>query len=265
MCPDASDPSDGGGVMRIRTLLVDDETLARRRLRELLEDIPDVDIIGERATGREAKEFVREHECDLLLLDIQMPRLSGVALTRALGEAPLPLVVFVTAHDSFAVEAFDTRAVDYLLKPVRAERLARALDRVRAQLQVIREVGASTLGEERPVPVAKPIQRLIAKTGNRAVILETNRVDWIESAGNYVIVQSGEERHIIRETMANLESGLPAQRFIRVNRSLIVRIDQILELTSDGSGDFSVVLKDGRRASITMGYRELERRLKYES
>ena len=249
--------------MKIKTVLVDDEPLARQRMRELLAAQNDIEIVGECSSGTEAKAVQGKLAPDLLLLDVQMPRMTGLKLAQLLADAPLPLVVFVTAHDSFAVEAFDTRAVDYLLKPVRPERLARALDRVRDQLAAIRE----TTDEKIPAVSAreaKPaLSRLMVKSGDRVVFIKAGDIEWIESAGNYVIVRAGAERHIIRETMTTLEAELPAGDFVRLNRSLIVNVKTIVELKSQGAGEYSAVLTDGKRANVTVGLRELETRLRF--
>jgi two-component system LytT family response regulator len=249
--------------MKIKTLLVDDEPLARSRMRDLLAAHQDLEIIGEFANGAEVKTALGKLSPDLLLLDVQMPRLTGLKLAQFLADAPLPLVVFVTAHDGFAVEAFDTRAVDFLLKPVRPERLARALDRVRDQLAAMREIPAEKISAA-AAPGTKPVvSRLMAKSGDRVVFIKAEQIDWIESAGNYVIVQAGKERHIIRETMATLESELPPKDFVRLNRSLIVNVRTIAELKSQGAGEYAAILTDGKRATVTVGLRELEARLRF--
>ena len=249
--------------MKIKTMLVDDEPLARSRMKELLAEHNDIEIIGEYASGTDAKNALGKLSPDLLLLDVQMPRLTGLKLAQLLADESLPLVVFVTAHDGFAVEAFDTRAVDYLLKPVRAERLARALDRVSEQLAAMREPTAEKISTPAPREVKPAISRLMAKSGDRVVFVKAEQIDWIESAGNYVIVQAGKERHIIRETMATLESELPPKDFVRLNRSLIVNVQTIVELKSHGAGEYFALLTGGKRANVTVGLRELESRLRF--
>lgn len=248
--------------MKIKTILVDDEPLARQRMKDLLVEHADIEIVGECATGQQARTVIEQAKPDLMLLDVQMPRMTGLKLVQLLGETELPLVVFVSAHESFAVEAFDTRAVDYLLKPVRPERLRRSLERVREQLAAIRdepvakEVSASSSEPRR-------ISRLMAKTNNRVVFIKNEQIDWIESAGNYVIVHAGEERHILRETMMALEHGLPTAEFVRLNRSLIVNISRIVELKPIGDGNFYAVLQGGKKVNVTVGLRELEQRLRF--
>lgn len=251
--------------MTIRALLVDDEPLARSRMRDLLSEHPDVEIVAECETGQQAREMVGQLAPDLMFLDVQMPRMTGLKLVELLGETELPLVIFVTAHESFAVEAFDTRAVDYLLKPVRPERLGRALDRVRDQLTAMREAPEEEKLPTEPPGESRRISRLMAKTNDRVVFIKNEQIDWIESAGNYVILQVGDERHILRETMASLERGLPASDFVRLNRSLLVNVSRIIELKPQGQGSFYAVLKGGKKVNVTVGLRELEQRLRFSS
>lgn len=250
--------------MKIKTILVDDEPLARQRTNDLLAEHADIEIIAECATGQQARMTIEQTQPDLVLLDVQMPRMTGLKLVQLLGETELPLVVFVSAHESFAVEAFDTRAVDYLLKPVRPERLRRSLDRVREQLAAIREQPvAREISEAAGEP--RRIARLMAKTNDRVVFIKREHIDWIESAGNYVIVHVGEERHVIRETMVSLEHGLSAAEFVRLNRSLIVNVSRIVELKSNGEGNFYAVLQGGKKVNVTVSLRELEQRLRFTS
>ena len=248
--------------MKIKTILVDDEPLALQRMKDLLAEHTDIEIVGECATGQQARAMIEQVNPDLMLLDVQMPRMTG--MVQLLGETELPLIVFVTAHEGFAVEAFDTRAVDYLLKPVRPERLSRSLERVRDQLAAIHD---EPVAQETPEPSGEPrrISRLMAKANDRVVFIKDEQIDWIESAGNYVIVQAGQERHIIRETMASLERGLPPADFVRLNRSLIVNVGRIVELKTNGQGNYYAVLQDGKKVNVTVGLRELEQKLRFAS
>ena len=250
--------------MKIKTILVDDEPLALQRMKDLLAEHTDIEIVGECATGQQARAMIEQVNPDLMLLDVQMPRMTGIKLVQLLGETELPLIVFVTAHEGFAVEAFDTRAVDYLLKPVRPERLSRSLERVRDQLAAIHD---EPVAQETPEPSGEPrrISRLMAKANDRVVFIKNEQIDWIESAGNYVIVQAGQERHIIRETMASLERGLPPADFVRLNRSLIVNVGRIVELKTNGQGNYYAVLQDGKKVNVTVGLRELEQKLRFAS
>ena len=250
--------------MKIKTILVDDEPLAQQRMKDLLAEHADIEIAGECTTGQQARTMIEQVKPDLLLLDVQMPRMTGIKLVQLLGETELPLIVFVSAHEGFAVDAFDTRAVDYLLKPVRPERLRRSLERVRDQLAAIHD---EPVAKETSDPSGEPrrISRLMVKANDRVVFVKNEQVDWIESAGNYVIVYVGEERHIIRETMASLERGLPPADFVRLNRSLIVNVGRIVELKPHGQGNYYAVLKGGKKVSVTVGLRELEQKLRFAS
>lgn len=250
--------------MKIETILVDDEPLARQRMKDLLAEHEDIGIIAECATGQQARTMIEQTKPDLVLLDVQMPSMTGLKLVQLLGEMELPLVVFVSAHESFAVEAFDTRAVDYLLKPVRPERLLRSLQRVREQLAAIREDPVAKVAAEISREPRR-IARLMAKTNDRVVFIKSEHIDWIESAGNYVIVHADEERHIIRDTMVSLERGLPATEFVRLNRSLIVNVSRIVELKSNGDGNFHALLQGGKKVNVTVSLRELEQRLRFTS
>lgn len=251
--------------MKIKTLLVDDEPLARRRMGDLLTEHPDIEVVGECSTGQQARTLIEELHPDLLFLDVQMPRMTGIKLLQLLGQAALPLVVFVSAHESFAVDAFDTRAVDYLLKPVRPERLSRALGRIRDQLSAIREEPVQAPPPSDSSSPQKRISRLMAKTNDRVVFVKHDQIDCIESAGNYVILHVGEERHIVRETMASLEEGLPPDAFVRLSRSLIVNVSNIVELRANGQGNYCAVLKRGKIVNVTVGLRDLEQKLRFGS
>lgn len=251
--------------MKVRTVIVDDEPLAREGLRVLLADMEGIEVVGEFGSASEARGALAGLSTDLLFLDVQMPRMTGLRFIELLEPEPLPLVVFVTAHDSFAVEAFDTRAVDYLLKPVHPERLARAIERVRDHLSAMREPAARTApaGDTPSDESLRPIARLMCKAGERVVFIRIEDIHWIESAGNYVVVHTATDRYIVRETMASLEQGLPARQFVRLNRSLIVNLESVLELRTQGQGDYMAILRGGRKASVTLGLRELEQRLRY--
>ena len=248
--------------MTIKTFIVDDEALARRRLRDLLADHADVEIAGEFPSALEARAAISSSP-DLLLLDVQMPRMTGLKLAEILADAPLPMIVFVTAHETFAVEAIDTRAVEYLLKPIRPDRLRRALARVRDQLSVMGDPTPPASPTD-PVAPRPELSRLMARSGERVVFLPVQEIDWIESAGNYVVVQAGSERHIIRQTMASLERELPSARFVRLSRSLIVNVAAITALEAVGSGEYEAILKSKRRAPVTIGLRALEARLRFD-
>jgi two-component system, LytTR family, response regulator len=254
---------------KIRTLVVDDEPLARERVRKLLEREPDVEVVGECGDGREALETILKEKPDLIFLDVQMPELDGFQLLEELRDTRMPAVVFVTAHDKFALQAFEVHALDYLLKPFDSERFGRALDRAR-QLVANRQEGdmsrriAELLADVRPDK--KPPGRLAIKSDGRVLFLKTDDIDWIEAADNYVNLHLGNESHLHRETMAALETKLPSEKFLRISRSTIVNVDRIKELQPLFHGDYSVILRNGVRLTLSRSHRDkLDRLLGKES
>jgi two-component system LytT family response regulator len=244
--------------MTIRTLLVDDEPVARRRLRRLLRSERDVDIVGECADGATAVDTIRTVAPDLVLLDVQMPELDGFHVLQALGQAQLPDVIFVTAHDRYAVRAFEVHALDYLLKPVDADRLGKALERARARLTE-RQRGPvdprliallQDLAAER-----RYLARIPVKSDGRVLVVDLADVDWIGAADNYVTLHAASREYLLRDTMGRLERELDPEQFVRIHRSAIVQLDRIRELVSDFHGDFEVVLRDGTRLTLSRSYR----------
>jgi two-component system LytT family response regulator len=244
--------------MKIRTLIVDDESLARERLRQLLQPEPEIEIIGECADGRAAVDAIRKHSPDLLFLDVQMPELDGFAVLEAIGTERLPVIVFVTAHDQFALRAFDVHAVDYLLKPFDRERFQAAL-RHAMELVPQRDAGAldkrisALLAELKPSSTA--VERLAVKSGGRVVLVKTDDIDWIEAADNYVELHAGRESHLLRETLSALEARLAPGKFIRISRSVIVNADRIKELEPLFHGEYQVTLLNGVKLTLSRGYR----------
>jgi two-component system LytT family response regulator len=244
--------------MAIRALIVDDEPPGRARLRDLLAAEADVEVVGECADGTEAVTAVRDLRPDLLFLDVQMPGLDGFGVLEALGRECPPAVIFVTAHDRYALRAFDVHALDYLLKPFDRQRFQKALGRARTQLAgaggpAARERLLALLEEVRPAP--KPLERLALKTAGRITFLKADEIDWIEAAGNYVRLHAGGEAHLLRETMSRLEGRLDAARFVRIHRSTIVQLDRIRELQPWFHGDYRVRLRDGTELTLSRGYR----------
>ena len=248
--------------MIIRTLIVDDEPLARERLRKLLENEPDIEIVGEAADGAEALAAAQKDHPDLIFLDVQMPELDGFGVIEGLEGEGMPAVVFVTAYDRFALKAFEVHALDYLLKPFDRERFQKALDRARHLVQQ-RQTGdlghrlsslINDLKADRPKP--KYLDRLAVKTEGRVLFFKMDEIDWIEAADNYVGIHVGNEEHLHRETMASLESKLPPTRFLRISRSTIVNLERIKELQPMFHGDYTVILKNGTRLSLSRNYRD---------
>lgn len=254
---------------KIRTLIVDDEAPARTRIRQLLKDEPDFEIVAECANGRQAVEQIQQEKPDLVFLDVQMPRLSGLDVCQAAANAgTMPLVIFVTAYDEFALKAFEVHAIDYLLKPFDRDRFRKALTHAREQLRRTR--GSNTDARllallEDLKPGVKKADRLVYKYNGRVVFIRIETIDWAEADGNYVRLHAGNDSHYFRETLAGLEAQLPAQKFMRISRSIIVNLDRVKELQPVFYGDYVVVLHNGSRLNMSRNYRDrvealLERR-----
>ncbi len=256
----------------IKTLIVDDEPLSRERIRTLLAPQADVEIVGECGDGRQALAAMHTARPDLLFLDVQMPDLDGFGLLRAMpaakDNARLPVVVFVTAYDQYALRAFEVNALDYLLKPFDEERFLQALERARKQVYLagIGQSGGSgesvVLGRKflsivRDVQTrAKPLERLVVRSGGRVFFLRTEEIDWVEAASNYVRIHAGADSHLLRETMNGIEGRLDAEKFLRIHRSTIVNIDRVAELQPWFHGDYAVTLRDGTRLTLSRGHRD---------
>jgi two-component system LytT family response regulator len=250
------------GILRV--LIADDELLARERLRHLLQEEKDVEIVAECASGIETIQAIRDHTPDIVFLDVRMPGLDGFGVIEKLGKVSLPIFIFVTAHEEFALRAFAASAVDYLLKPFDRQRLHKALLRARETVnqrrdhQGMGEIARLLAGlKTRP----KPVQRFAVRSQGRVVFVETGRIDWIRGADNYSELHVGESTHLLRQTLASLERDLPENQFIRISRSLIVNLDSVREFRSSSHGDFHVLLHDGTRLSASRNYRERLRRL----
>ena len=252
--------------MTLRVVVADDEPLGRQRLVRLLQAEPDTDVVAACADGEEAVQAIQEHVPDLVLLDIQMPRLDGFEVVAALDQAHQPVVIFVTAHDQYAVRAFEVHAFDYLLKPVDQDRLREAMgwalsatrrgpqgSSTRRMLVLLEELNARDRARGR--------DRLVVRTPERAIFLRTETIDWIEAAGKFVHLHVGRTAHALRESMAELEQELDPARFLRISRSVIVNLERIQEVQPWFQGDYVLILSDGTRLTSTRGYRENMRRL----
>ncbi len=251
---------------RIRTLIVDDEPLARQRVRLLLAEEPDVDVVGESADGFLAVDLIRKAAPDLVFLDVQMPDMDGFEVLRRVPQPSLPVVIFTTAYDQHALQAFEVNALDYLLKPFKPDRFKEAVQRARV-LIANRHAGVAARGllgllGHAPAPTGQ-LTRLAIKTPGKVRFVDLDQVHAIEAAGKYAVVQVGRENHALRETMSGLEARLPPQRFLRISRSVIVNIDQILELQPMFKGENLVVLKNGKRYPTTRSIRELQQILEF--
>ncbi len=241
----------------IRTLIVDDEPLARKRLTALLAPYEDVDIVDECGDGSQAMDAIQQHQPDLVFLDIQMPEMTGVEVAQACAEI-VPAIIFVTAHDEHAVKAFELNALDYLLKPFDADRLNQTLERARTKLAQ-HESGSSessasairVLEEIRQ----QPAQRLAIKDGDRVYFVKIEDIDWIEAAGKMVRIHTGQEHHLLREPLQQLETRLDPQQFVRIHRSTIVAFDAVQSIEPVFHGEYRVFLKDGTELTLSRSYR----------
>jgi two-component system LytT family response regulator len=233
---------------KIRTLVVDDEPVARARMLSLLQDESDIEVIGQCQSGTEAVSAIEQASPDLIFLDIQMPQMDGLQLARALGDR-MPAVVFVTAYDEYALRAFEVHALDYVLKPFSAERFKAALAHARQHLSKRRATGARETAPERR-------DRLVIKSSGRIYFVRTHEIDWCEAAGNYVRLHVGPLTHLVRGTMGYLESQLDSTQFVRVHRSTIVNVDRIQELRSSFNGEYIIMLHDKTRLTLSRGYRD---------
>lgn len=245
--------------MKIRTLIVDDEALARDRLRQLLEAEAEIQIIGECTDGSEAVTAIQKSSPDLVFLDIHMPELDGFGVLDAIGSQPMPVIVFVTAHDKFALRAFEFHAVDYLLKPFDKERFQAALRHAMAQARnktagIHTEPQTAVLTQLRSS--TKPLDRLAVKSGAHIVWVPLADIDWIESADNYVELHVGSKSHLLRETLNALEERLSAEQFVRISRSAMVNPLRIKELRRMLYGGYEIKLINGATLTLSRRYRD---------
>ncbi len=252
--------------MKLRVLIVDDEALARARVRNLLGGQTDVEVVGECSNGPEAIDFIRAHRPDVVFLDVQMPEMSGFDVLRNLPTELWPAVVFVTAHDKYALEAFEVHAVDYLLKPFSQERLLGALRRARQDLEsrdlaAVHQQLATWLKSSRNEPAW--LSRVAVKSGPQTLFVPVEQIDYIESAANYAVLHTGAENHILRETLTNLEGKLSPRTFVRISRSILVNLDRVKGLQSSPGGEYLLILQDGRQLLMTRGVKEVQERLQY--
>ena len=240
----------------IRVIIVDDEMPARRRLRTLLRREPDTTIVAECSDGPAAVEAVRALSPDLMFLDIQMPEMSGFDVLRDVGLDTVPAVVFVTAYDRYALQAFDAHALDYLLKPFTNERFHDMLTRARRTLTGAADGSLQRRLESLVSAIAAPdgAHRVALKTGDRVVFVNAAEIDRVEAAGNYVRVHAGAAQHLVRDTLKGIMSRLDPQRFLRVHHSHVVNVERVRELRPWSHGEYVVVLQDGTRIASSRTY-----------
>lgn len=244
--------------MKIRAVIVDDEAPARTRLRQLLRDESDFEIVAECANGREAMEAIRKEKPALVFMDIQMPGLSGMDVALSVEAEPHPLIVFVTAYTQFAVQAFEVHAVDYLLKPFDRERFQKTLCQVRQRLGD----GKSGISKEELLAILADFksgsahgERLAFKSDGRVVFVKVSEIEWAQSDGNYLELARAGQKYRLRETLQWLEDQLPEDRFLRIGRSALVNVDFVREVQPMFYGDQVVIMKDGAKLGLSRKYK----------
>ncbi|KAA3620129.1 MAG: DNA-binding response regulator [Calditrichaeota bacterium] len=244
---------------KIKIAIIDDEPLARKKIANYLQKIEDMEIVGEFANGKETLLHLPSLQPDVVFLDIQMPEIDGFEVLQNLTMDILPIVIFVTAYDQYAISAFEHHALDYLLKPFDLERFEKTLRRIREQLA--QKTGAELtqrlqqlVGEIQRQP--RFLERVMLKSGSDIYLLKLSDVDWIEAAGNYLNLHVGRKAHLLRETMTNIEKKLDPAVFVRIHRSQIVNIERIKKLQSDWHGDYIILLETGQQLTLTRTYRD---------
>jgi two-component system, LytTR family, response regulator len=248
---------------KIKAMIVDDEPLARRNLRALLRADTEIELVRECGSGSDAVTGIRTLHPDLVFLDVQMPEMNGFEVLDKLSGQPLPVIIFVTAYDQYALRAFEVSALDYLLKPFDDARFHKALRQAKQQIeqQDAGELGLKLLSllDGRNVPAAVParyITRLMIRNTGRVIFMNVDEIDWIEAYDNYIRLHAGNKAHLLRRTMNELESVLNPEQFARIHRSSIVNLDRVLEMHPHFNGDYLVVLKDGTELRLSRGRKE---------
>ena len=245
------------GAKPVRALIVDDEPLAREIIREMIRRDQEVEIAGECGNGIDAVAAIEAARPDIVFLDIQMPEMNGFEVIEAVGASKMPAIIFVTAYDQYAVNAFKVHALDYILKPFDWERFREALERAKSQIR-----GESDLSEKLNALLEKMkkkqdyAQRLILKTNGRVIFLRVEEIDWIEAEGNYVRLHVGKDSYLQRDTIGGMEAKLDPTRFPRIHRSAIVNIDRVQELRPWFQGDYCVILRNGKELPLSRNYWE---------
>jgi two-component system, LytTR family, response regulator len=249
--------------MKMRTLIVDDEPLARQRLRQLLGRESDVEVVGECGDGVQAVQLIETLNPDLVLLDVRMPELDGFGVVEAVGPEHMPATLFITAYDEYARQAFEAQAVDYLLKPFDPDRFARAIQRARTWVGARRLEHASAQGPELEALLARIhaertayADRFLVRQGERHLLVRASLIQWVEAEDNYVRLHVDGTSYLLRQTMSGILKRLEPRRFRRIHRSAIVNLDAILELQPWNSGDYLVIMRDGTKLTLSRTYRD---------
>lgn len=260
----------------LKTIIVDDEALARRGLKHRLSGLEDIEIVAEARNGREALEMIRKQEPDLVFLDIQMPGMDGFDVLRGLHAEDMPAIVFVTAFDDYAIKAFEANALDYLLKPIEDTRLSEALDRVRetrdqrqavkhkkSLLKLVGEITGEPVGSMEELNKkgvhrmkSKEVRKLAIRDGGRTTWIPQDQIEWIDAAGDYMCVHAGGETHILRMTMKKLEEELDPRILQRIHRSTIVNINQVKEMRAHINGEYFLTLNCGHSIKLSRTYKK---------
>ena len=246
--------------MTLRTVIVDDEELARRGIRARLRGFPDVDVVAECASRRQAVDAIRRFGPDLVFLDVQLADATGFDVIEEIGAEAFPNVIFVTAHDQYAIEAFRVNALDYLLKPVDQERFDLAFNRMRhaaaaeSQQNFIRRLSGALETFQRPSPSTMN-DRILVKSPGRVVFVKVSEIDWVESAGDYVTLHVAKKTWLLRVTISGIERQLAGKGFFRIHRSLIVNAERIVEMRALDNGEYRVILRGGDELKLSRSYR----------
>jgi two-component system, LytTR family, response regulator len=254
---------NGAHSRKIKAIIVDDEPPARRNLRALLKAVPDVELVKECGNGRDAVTSIRALKPELVFLDVQMPEMDGFEVLEHLTDQPLPIIIFVTAYDRYALKAFEVSALDYLLKPFDDARFHKALAQARRQIE---QLDASELGrklltlmgarEVRRDGAPHYTTRLMVKTAGRVIFIRTEEIDWIEAYDNYLRLHVAGRAHLLRQTMNELEAALNPEQFARIHRSTIVNLDRVKELHPHLNGEHLVILQDGTELKLSRSRRQ---------
>jgi len=244
---------------QIRTLIADDEALARNFIRRMLKDDHDVEILGECSNGKETVAMIRKENPDLVFLDVQMPEMDGFAVLEAIGIESLPEIIFATAYEQYAIRAFELHALDYLLKPFDQTRFKEAIKHAKERFRFLRQNdGRMQISALLDSIKNKPqyLERLVIKAGGRITFLRTDEIDWIEADDKYVHLHTSKARPMVRQTLTAMEAQLDPAKFRRVHRSAIVNVERIAELQPLFSGEYSILLQDGTKLTLSRNYKD---------
>jgi len=247
--------------MTIKTLIVDDEPLARERIRTILGNYPEFTITGECSDGFEAIRRITNDKPDLLFLDVQMPEMDGISVLKALKPDQIPVTIFITAYEDYALQAFEVHAADYLLKPFDKVRFIKAIEWAKEQISPksmhsSKQTDNTTDHNDDDSKHGSQMNRIMIKSNGRVNLIKVSDIDWIEASGNYLRLHVGDKVHLIRETMAKMEDKLNDEQFMRIHRSTIVNIDRIKELQPWFHGEYEVHLHNGTRLTMSRGYKD---------